>query len=177
MTVSIDGFLIDATVRQTHGKTARVTSHPVELGSPGSDHIIRDPDTLTLDCVVSNTPIGDIARTRANEEGSPAKNAYAKMASIFGKLVTVVTDKETYTSMALVSLSDPVDSRTGDACRFTVSFQKVTFVSNERKYVKYSTPVVAKKDNRGFKGTTSPPAKPAAKKDDENSSILWKLSK
>ena len=47
----------DAVIRDTHESSATVTEHPVEEGANISDHIRKDLDRLTLEIVVSNTPI------------------------------------------------------------------------------------------------------------------------
>lgn len=46
----------DATIRETHTHTSTVTDHPVETGSNVADHIRPDPDALTMDAHISNTP-------------------------------------------------------------------------------------------------------------------------
>lgn len=47
---------LDATVRESHVGESTVTDHPVERGSNVADHIRPDPDTLTMDAQISNTP-------------------------------------------------------------------------------------------------------------------------
>lgn len=48
---------IDATVSEQHQLDSEVTDHPVEKGVNLSDHVRALPDTLTLNGVISNTPI------------------------------------------------------------------------------------------------------------------------
>jgi hypothetical protein len=48
---------LDATTGQNHEATNTVTEHPVESGSSMSDHIRPDLDTLTLEGVITNTPL------------------------------------------------------------------------------------------------------------------------
>jgi hypothetical protein len=47
---------VDAVTREAHQMPNDVTDHPVETGSNISDHIRPQPNTLTLDCVISNAP-------------------------------------------------------------------------------------------------------------------------
>lgn len=47
---------LDASVRETHTSASTVTDHPVERGSNVADHIRPDPDELSIDGVISNTP-------------------------------------------------------------------------------------------------------------------------
>lgn len=47
---------LDATINETHTGTSTVTDHPVEKGSNVADHIRPDPDQLTMEAEISNTP-------------------------------------------------------------------------------------------------------------------------
>jgi len=48
---------IDATVEETHGSSALITEHAVEVGSNVTDHIRPENDKLSLLFMISNTPI------------------------------------------------------------------------------------------------------------------------
>lgn len=48
---------IDAAGRVQHSSPNTVTDHPVETGSAVADHIRPEADTVTIDGVISNTPI------------------------------------------------------------------------------------------------------------------------
>lgn len=47
---------IDATVGETHTYANTVTDHPIEGGSPITDHVRPDPVRLTIQGVISNAP-------------------------------------------------------------------------------------------------------------------------
>lgn len=47
----------DATTSETHIISATVTEHPVETGGPLTDHVRENPFKITVEVVVSNTPI------------------------------------------------------------------------------------------------------------------------
>ena len=47
----------DAMVNAHHRFTSTVTDHPIELGKNASDHIRPDPDVLSFQGVITNTPI------------------------------------------------------------------------------------------------------------------------
>jgi len=52
------GFLkLDASLKESHNRTARVTENEIEDGSVISDHVKLDPKTLTMEGVISDTPI------------------------------------------------------------------------------------------------------------------------
>lgn len=48
---------LDVAAKVQHTSTNQVTDHPVEIGSNVSDHIRPDPNVLTIEGVISNTPI------------------------------------------------------------------------------------------------------------------------
>lgn len=47
---------LDASIREVHTSSSTVTDHPVETGSNIADHIRPDPDALTMEAVISNSP-------------------------------------------------------------------------------------------------------------------------
>lgn len=62
--VSPDGtasdILFDASPARQHHVTAQVTQHPVEKGSPVTDYIRPLPRTISIDGLITNTPIGPV---------------------------------------------------------------------------------------------------------------------
>jgi len=48
---------VDATIREGHDSTSQATKHGIEDGSEISDHIIKQPRTLTLTGIISDDPI------------------------------------------------------------------------------------------------------------------------
>lgn len=47
----------DAFISEQHATSAEISTHPVEEGSKFSDHIRVNPDRLTVEAIVTNTPI------------------------------------------------------------------------------------------------------------------------
>lgn len=66
----IDTITIDAVKEETHTLANTVTDHPVEEGFNVSDHSRPEPDVVTLQCFISNTPLSQEQQTRAVQEGS-----------------------------------------------------------------------------------------------------------
>src|SRR5687767_4349391 len=48
---------LDATTNETHEAPSTITDHAVEQGASISDHIRPEADRLTIEGVISNTPI------------------------------------------------------------------------------------------------------------------------
>lgn len=136
--VMINNFVIDVSVREDHSFESEVTDYPVESGGSFSDNIRRQPISVTMEGIVSNTPIGDVEAIRGiNTEDLPevsAAKAYAVLRGVWesGEPVTIRTSLGTFENMALQSLSVPRDGDTGDALRFTAVFQQIVTVTNKR---------------------------------------------
>ncbi len=138
----IDGFELDVAVSEEHGFESDVTSYPIEDGSNTTDHVHNSPLTVTIEGVVSDTPIGAIRDTRAGTT-LPSDDALAHLKRIreAREPVTIETSLGVYDNMVMTALTVPRDARTGHALRFTAAFTQVTIVENER------TTVVTRKPN------------------------------
>jgi hypothetical protein len=141
MPITIDGYTIDLEVSSSTSFPAKVTRWPVEKGARISDHIVDEPITVTLEGLVSDTPIGNMTAIRAAEE-LPSTDAYLKILEIreVKEPVTIVTSLSEFDSMALETVTIPKDVSTGDALRFTATFVQVEIVENDRTTVKVSVP-------------------------------------
>ena len=51
---------LDACVRLSHQYKNRISSYPVENGFSAVDHILQDPDSITIEGVVTNSPLKGI---------------------------------------------------------------------------------------------------------------------
>lgn len=138
--VHILGF--DCVLREIHDATAVVTEQAVERGSPIADHKRPDPRRLTIEAMITNAPLE--SPPLSGGESSPATTVregvttfdepFDRPGDVFAALqalardpvlVTVVTRHETYDDMAVVSVSVPRDSDTGDALVVTIDLVEV----------------------------------------------------
>lgn len=146
----IDDLELDVTRSEQHAGEVEVTEHPVEEGFNVTDHARPKPDTLTLDCIVSNTPLNRTQKKRVvkafgqafetttladQKQGVAgyAEAAYQKLLQLknAGDLIRVITQIRTYSSMIISNLSVPRDNKTGDALAFTIAFRQVRVVRNK----------------------------------------------
>lgn len=160
----IDTLVLDCSVKEEHTAEVEVTDHAVEQGSAITDHARPKPEELTIEGIVSNTPLSSFQVTRAvnqqgvtlqttsqanNARGMPgaAELAYTQLRSLrdSGKLVTIVTQLRTYDNMAMTSLKVPREDKIGDVLKFECKFKQVRIVTN-------AVTVVATKVNK-----TKPP--------------------
>ena len=154
----IDTLELDCSVSETHTRANEVTDHPVEKGANVSDHARSKPDMLTLEGIVSNTPLNkqqqqrivesrgvNITSTSASDAPAGAvgyaEQGYAKLSELMDKktLITVVTALRTYENMILETLTVPRDARTGDALRFTGTFKQIRLVDVQKTTVTVAT--------------------------------------
>lgn len=163
----IDDLEIDAEISSDHNFDAEVTDHPVEKGANVTDHVRPQPITLTVDGVVSNTPIGGVAERRIASNGLadvfPSDTAYERLQEIFyaREPISIQTARKTYESMVMQSLHVQDSADVGDSLQFKATFKQVQLVTNLRTAVRVAQPRGQRKVNRGNKSTSvfdSPPA-------------------
>jgi hypothetical protein len=129
---------LDVVPKETHDHSSTITSHPVEEGMDISDGTRDEPDALSLECLISNTPLGE------SPDASRSQNARDQLLTLksSGKLLTVLTTLGPYTSMLIEHVSVTRDAPTYNALSFTVSFKKIIVVQNTLTRARVS------KDNR-----------------------------
>lgn len=121
-------FSLDAVLSESHRFRSRVTTFPVESGSVISDHVINEPEEITLTGHVTNTPIqllGGALSGAVNDDR--VQTAFDVLTALHedSALVTVVSGLKVYEDMLITSLYFPRDRRTGQAIEFTVTMQKI----------------------------------------------------
>ncbi len=145
----IETIVLDASINEQHNGTNDITEHPVEVGSNITDHIRPKQDTLSIEAMITNTPmnpsqqrrvvtsrgvkldttsVGDIPRGAVGfaEQGYNDLRALKEAC----QLITVVTSLRTYHDMAIESLGVPRSASSGDALIFSMNFRQVRFVTN-----------------------------------------------
>ena len=177
----IGEFLVDVATSEEHVDECDVTDNPVEAGAAITDNVRRRPRTLTLECVVSDTPIGAVAEARGlAEQQAAATEAFLQQLNIIGapstlnpyrtaadecraflartlsarEPITVTTEIRTYESMVLYNVSESRTATTGDAIRFRAMFRQVRIVTNERSTVRVAVPRAKKRKKIGNRPPT-----------------------
>jgi hypothetical protein len=174
--VIIDGYPIDAALSEEHSFDNEVTAHPVERGADVTDHVRARPIVVSIEGLVSDTPIGAIAGLRAPDV-LPSDDAFARLRDLRDRRepVTIETSLQVFRNMVLQSLSVPRDARNGDALRFRATFQQVRLVVTERTVVDVAVPRAAKKVNRGTKPAPETPLDDVPPKEKGTASVLESL--
>lgn len=170
---SIGSVELDASVSETHQGDVDVTEHPVERGANIADHARPKPESITIEGLISNTPLpapnGQLTKvtsgsaefdSRSELQPTRSGQAYADLLALKdrGELLTVVTALRVYDNMILTSLSVPRDARTGQALRFSATLKQVKVVTSQLVKV-VAVQKAQPKVKLGKKGTPeTPPA-------------------
>lgn len=118
---NVQGVFLDATISEDHHYVSRATQFPIENGSVITDHVINEPDTLSLSGVVSDSPLAFLS---AFNRSTDAFNRLVRIHELKER-VTVVTGIKVYENMIMTSLSVPRTVETGQALNFVMEFQQV----------------------------------------------------
>lgn len=165
-----------AVMDETHNLSNTITDHPVEEGFNISDHSRPNPDQVTFNAVISNTPLSEGQVTQAVRSGGFtfqttadqaagaigatdgfAQGEWLKLRALRdnGTLVKVVSTLGDYDSMAIETISIPRNAKKYDAVYFTIGFKKVRVVQNKlTRNIKSTDKRVGKKKHAGAKTTS-----------------------
>lgn len=115
----------DASVSEAHDLENEITQFPVEKGADISDHIRPLPERITINGIVTNTPIVFLAGIASDP--ARAEDAYAKIKSMRdnGDLVSVITSLRQYDNMAIQTFSTLRDAPNGNVLNATITLREV----------------------------------------------------
>ncbi len=120
----------DCTLNESHSLKNDITDHAVEEGGNVSDHIRTRPLGLTMDVVVSDTPLASQDGTViAGNAPGRARAVYSRLEQLAaGQVFTVMTAIKVYESMSLESMDIPRNAQTGESLRFSLTFKQIRIV-------------------------------------------------
>lgn len=141
-------ILFDAVLREVHSASATVSEHAVDSGANVADHVRPELDRLSLEFVVSNTPVrqpdthmdGAQGRRRSTEDGASVlqfdgpfdrrKAVYDELRRIErdGVVCRILTEIREYPNMVLRGLEVPRDVDTSHSLHGTVEAVQVRLV-------------------------------------------------
>lgn len=163
--IRIGDYYFDASLSESHTREANVTEFPIEDGSPISDHRQRLPATVTIEFLVSDTPIGEALARRRHEVAQddaggllslpilPSEEAriYLERLDDESQIVSLETKLRTYEDMVIVSLDLPVTPENDGVLTGTVVFTRFRIVKNRAVFVETGHPRGTKKRSLGTK--------------------------
>jgi hypothetical protein len=140
----VAGIVVDATVSEEHVSNCETTDNPVEDGSDVTDHVHIKPIELTIDGVISDSPLGfavvgniqNFARSITNLFGKKTPRSIEAFNSLLDLQksrtpFTVLTGLRRYENMILTELSVPRTSQTGAAIHFSAKMKQIRIVSSK----------------------------------------------
>lgn len=137
----VAGIVVDATINEEHVQVLDITENEVESGVDVTDHSQLKPAQLTIEGVISDTPLGyavigniqNVVRTVETLFGRKSRSvdAYNDLLALQKSRTpfTVTTGLRRYTNMMLMELSVPRTPQTGQAIHFRAVMKEVRFVS------------------------------------------------
>jgi hypothetical protein len=153
---------VDAVLSEGQDYSSEISSFPIEAGFNITDHIRREPETLSLKGFVTDHPInilgiGSEEPTTFNTYMSRSWQQYENLLRLSGYKslrdesanrpntfdfdlnnesyrIKIVSSYRIYTNMFMQNLHIDIDPKTGDALEFTASFKKVYFTTSQRTY-------------------------------------------
>lgn len=151
--VTIGDFQIEVTVNEQHNYRNEVTDYPVENGMNISDFIRQRPERMTIEGIISRTPLFINVGFETAITGSGfnrTQNALETLLDIAGyrlpkqvgqtiiveragtpKIVDIVSLLRIYVNMVCVTLTIPYNQANGDALRFTAEFKHIAMVMSK----------------------------------------------
>lgn len=171
----IGSVTLDASVRETHMASAKVTRHPIESesGTPSnvSDHVLIDPLSVSIEGVVSGHPadfVAGIVLLFGSGSADPVLDAYHTMVGdlLTGTLVTIITTLHEYPNMVLEKVSVTRDAGKGSSLYFSAAATMVQLPTLETVEVApdVSTKAGGKKPVKAATTTQTAQAQSAAAK-------------
>lgn len=165
--ITIDGFVIDLAVSVEANGDAEATQFPVERGAPSSDHVINKPWTLSVEWMVSDTPIGDVYDQRpAGTTPSVEARAFLEELQASKRAFVVEHGGRRWEDQVFTSLNFAEDADKSGGLFGTAVFQTLNIVDVRRVVVQGL--VVASAKLPGRKLWLCPEGVPVVKSDAEN---------
>ena len=125
----------DVFLSSTPTYSRQVPMHPVQGKTQVADTIVKDPISLSVKGLITQTPIGGIIANPLALIGrkQKVKLLYTKLQDLYHDtsittIISIVDGDQTYTNMTLQSLTLPKTPEDGDAFEFTATFVELNIV-------------------------------------------------
>lgn len=151
MSVYIGELFVDVATAEDHSFDSEVTEYPVESGADVADHVRPRPQMVSIEGIVTNTPIGSQAQPTLDAQRSSEALAMLLAMRDAREPIRVETALKTYENMLLEALNVTENAETGDALRFRASFKQLQIVTNNRTTLRVKAASGSAKVNLGHK--------------------------
>jgi hypothetical protein len=179
---------IDVLVSETPRYESEITQRPLEAGFEATDARIARPTSVSLECILTDTPTDFISLASQALSGKWSlqgwREKYAELMELnrTNATIDVTTPLDTYSGYMISSLSIDRRSSTGGALFFTCEIVQVRFVATDISQVDESAIPKEKREEQKTKKRKTDPDKNKGKKQTKEApassdSILLKLGK
>lgn len=135
---SVGGFIFDVTIQETHEIEYEITTNPLETGVSVGDHKYRLPYKLTIQGMVSDTPLHATAGTNGVDQftstaSTRSKAAFDAILSLGEStdFLTVQTGLKVYQNMQVKKFTTSQDKDSSRALLFTLDLLEVDVVTTQ----------------------------------------------
>jgi len=128
-----DFFEADVDLSRVHRREAMVTDFPVEDGTSITDHVVIRPLALTMELMVSDTPLTmNTAYREAGSLLSRSQKAFDALERIWKdkRLLTVATPLAYYENMIITGFEVPEDQEHAGAVYATITLREIQFAQS-----------------------------------------------
>lgn len=127
---AIDVIIVDAIIEESHSRSSQITQHPVQQSTPVSDHIIKQPEIVTMTCQISDHQhrVGNLqSLSRFFSFLRPSQQAFEYLNVLWSQkqLVTVVSSLKIYRDMAISEIEFNRNNETSNVLRFNITLQRI----------------------------------------------------
>lgn len=141
--VGSGGIVVDAAISEEHTTSCDLTKNPVEEGAKITDHVQLEPAKLTIDGVISDSPLGaPFVQNFQNAKAAVLSKLTGESRSIdaYQKLLelqksrepfTVTTGLKKYNNMIMTSLSVPRTVSTSNSIHFKATMEEIRIVKSK----------------------------------------------
>jgi hypothetical protein len=139
---NIAGIIPDCVIEERHGDFLEVTNHPVEEGTPISDHAFKRPMELSIRAgwsasssfaLVRDLVTGNLGGAKNDLTGNPLKDIYNQLLDLQNSMqpFSIVTGKRSYDNMLLVGIEEDTTKDTENALIVELTFREVIIVQTQ----------------------------------------------
>jgi hypothetical protein len=157
-------IVVDAFLKETHSFSSEITEHPIESGGVIADHIYNLPFCLSIDGIISNTPMSLVGLTAFDSANRYLKNesndftqlAFEKIEELFLKRmpISIATSLKTYDQMVVENLSIERGGGNCASLHFQCTAKQILLVNQKRiKLPKPKTSRTQPKQKKGLQET------------------------
>lgn len=182
----IGELVVDAFVRESHEFFQEITEHPVENGATLVDHVHRLPMCLSLEGIITNTPMTFMGITLKSVFEPMSNNivdrAFSQLELIFSKRepIFIATSLKVYPDMVIEHLSVERGGGESEVLHFFCTAKQIQFAKKHKIAVSVPQKMqehlhrTAPKETKGLQEskTVSPQKAQSVKKD---SSFLFQM--